>query len=192
VPSARNGPGDATAADDVTGRPTRRVCPARSARSGRGRSGARRAGASASSVTFQPSCTTASTAWYRCSMTDSSTSTGPPLDRDGRCQASAGATVKHQPNTVSRISRTRVKHQVTPERPASPGTRQPVVGPRGFEPRTCGLRVRSIGAGQSALMPPEQAICTATLPIASRCFPFLHGMRRDDTRSRVVMATSRR
>src|SRR5512132_4158207 len=61
----------------------------------------------ATSVTFQPSCTTASTAWYRCSMTDSSTSTAHlpasslgPRQGDWRvagCQASAGAAVKDQP-----------------------------------------------------------------------------------------------
>ena len=40
---------------------------------------------------------------------------GPPPERDGRCQASAGATVKDQAEPVSRISRNSVKHQVTPE-----------------------------------------------------------------------------
>ena len=67
---------------------------------------------------------------------------GPPPDRDGRCQASAEATVKDQPNTVSSISRTRVKHQVTPERPASPGTRQVAAPGVGLEPTTYGLTVR--------------------------------------------------
>ncbi len=74
---------------------------------------------------------------------------GPPpcLDRgprqedgeDGRCQASAGATVKDQPEPVSRISRNSVKHQVTPECPASPGTGHGLVPPAGIEPATRGL-----------------------------------------------------
>jgi hypothetical protein len=40
---------------------------------------------------------------------------------------------------VSRINRSGVKHQVTPERPASPGTRQPPVGAEGLEPPTFAL-----------------------------------------------------
>ncbi len=40
---------------------------------------------------------------------------GPPPERDGRCQASAEATVKDQAEPVSRISRNSVKDQVTPE-----------------------------------------------------------------------------
>ena len=38
------------------------------------------------------------------------------------CQASAGATVKDQPESVSWINRNSVKDQVTPERQASPNT----------------------------------------------------------------------
>jgi hypothetical protein len=53
----------------------------------------------ATSVTFQPSCTTASTAWYRCSMTESSSSTAHLLIERGG--------VKHQPEPPSRISRSR-------------------------------------------------------------------------------------
>jgi hypothetical protein len=44
------------------------------------------------------------------------------------CQASAGATVKHQPESVSWINRNCVKDQVTPERKASPETRHLAVG----------------------------------------------------------------
>src|SRR5205823_14902151 len=95
----------------------------------------------ATSEICQPSCTTASTAWYRCSMTDSSTSTGHLLldkagQEHGGCQGSAGATVKDQPEQVSRISRNRVKDQVTPLRKASPEARHTPVDPRGFEPLT--------------------------------------------------------
>ena len=50
-----------------------------------------------------------------------------------RCQRSAGATVKGHPNPVSRISRIRVNHQVTPERRASPETRQLTVETTGLE-----------------------------------------------------------
>ena len=65
----------------------------------------------------------------------------------GRCQASAGATrqasagagVEDQPEPVSRISRNSVKDQVTPERPASPGTRQDGVPSAGIEPAARGL-----------------------------------------------------
>ncbi len=39
----------------------------------------------------------------------------PPPRRDERCQASAGATVKHQPDPVSRINRNSDRAQVTPE-----------------------------------------------------------------------------
>jgi hypothetical protein len=67
---------------------------------------------------------------------------GPPPARDGRCQASAGATVKDQPEPVSTISRNSVKHQVTPECPASPGTRHSPVPPAGIEPATRGLGIR--------------------------------------------------
>jgi hypothetical protein len=56
---------------------------------------------------------------------------GPPPERDGRCQASAEATVNDQPEPVSRISRNSVKDQVTPERQASPGTRHLPVHPAG-------------------------------------------------------------
>src|SRR5919106_2484350 len=87
----------------------------------------------ATSTTFQPSCTTASTAWYRCSMTESSTSTAHLLlarpgprqgdGEQGHCQGSAGATVKDQAEQVSSITRSHVQDQVTPERTASPGTR---------------------------------------------------------------------
>jgi hypothetical protein len=55
------------------------------------------------------------------------------------CQASAGATVKHQPESVSWINRNCVKDQVTPERKASPETRQDLVPPGGIEPPTHGL-----------------------------------------------------
>jgi hypothetical protein len=70
---------------------------------------------------LQPSCTTASSARYRCSMTLSSTSTaylpasakGPgQADEPGHeCQASAGATVKDQPEPVSKMSRNSVNHE---------------------------------------------------------------------------------
>src|SRR5918996_5583344 len=100
----------------------------------------------ATSMTLHPSCTTASTAWYRCSMTLSSTSTahlllaqvgpGQGETRHADCQASAGVTVKDHPEPVSGISRSSVKHQVTPERPASPGTAHMVRGRAGLEPAT--------------------------------------------------------
>src|SRR5207237_5750343 len=101
----------------------------------------------ATSEICQPSCTTASTAWYRCSMTDSSTSTGHLLldkagQEHGGCQGSAGATVKDQPEQVSRISRNRVKDQVTPLRKASPEARQAVVETSGLEPPTPCLQSR--------------------------------------------------
>jgi hypothetical protein len=44
------------------------------------------------------------------------------------CQGSAGATVKDQAEQVSRISRSCVQDQVTPERRASPETRQTIGG----------------------------------------------------------------
>ena len=69
----RSGAGTCSAGgNDRRARPSR---PARSVRSRCARSGVRPPGGRATSVTFQPSCTTASTAWYRCSMTLSSTST---------------------------------------------------------------------------------------------------------------------
>src|SRR5512132_4071453 len=74
-------------------------------------------------------------------MTLSSTSTAHLPRRDGRCQASAGATVKDQPEPMSWISRNSVKDQVTPERPASPGTRHFGRGPPGI--RTPNLRIKS-------------------------------------------------
>jgi hypothetical protein len=55
------------------------------------------------------------------------------------CQASAGATVKDQPDSVSWISRNSVQHQVTPERQASPEARHLLVGAAGFEPATSAL-----------------------------------------------------
>src|ERR1043166_3737653 len=58
----------------------------------------------------------------------------------GRGQASAGATVKDQPESVSTINRNSVKDQVTPDRQASPGTRQSSVGRVGIEPTTRGLK----------------------------------------------------
>jgi hypothetical protein len=39
----------------------------------------------------------------------------PPPSLDGRCQASAGATVNDHPEPPSRITRSSVKRQVTPE-----------------------------------------------------------------------------
>ncbi len=51
----------------------------------------------------------------------------------------AGATVKDHPEQVSRISRSDVNDQVTPERPASPETRQHMVPSAGIEPATPGL-----------------------------------------------------
>ena len=77
-------------------------------------------------------------------MTLSSTSTAHLLFDlsglgDGMCQGSAGATVKDQAEQVSTISRSRVKDQVTPERPASPGARHYRVGAEGLEPPTFAL-----------------------------------------------------
>jgi hypothetical protein len=51
------------------------------------------------------------------------------LDRHPKCHASAGATVKHQPESVSWIKRSSVKDQVKPERQASPGARHFSVPP---------------------------------------------------------------
>jgi hypothetical protein len=56
-------------------------------------------------------------------------------------QASAGATVKHQPESVSRINRDSVKDQVTPERQASPEARHRIRGP--CRDRTYDTRVKS-------------------------------------------------
>src|SRR5438445_12698683 len=77
-------------------------------------------------------------------MTLSSTNTGAPSSlgterKDDRCQRSAGATVKDQPDQVSTISRNGVKPQVTPERPASPEAGHHTVPPGGIEPPTHGL-----------------------------------------------------
>src|SRR5207249_5896517 len=58
----------------------------------------------------------------------------------GMCQASAGATVKDQAESVSGISRTSVKHQVTPERRASPEARHACVGREAIEPSTRGFK----------------------------------------------------
>src|SRR5256885_13276543 len=78
-------------------------------------------------------------------MTLSSTSTAHLLatrtgEGDGMCQASAGATVKDQPESVSWINRNSVKDQVTPDRPASPETRQHTGAPG--RNRTCDTRFR--------------------------------------------------
>jgi hypothetical protein len=66
---------------------------------------------------------------------------------DCRISASAGSGwasismggVKHQPEPPSSISRNSVQHQVTSERPASPGTRQDGVPSAGIEPAARGL-----------------------------------------------------
>jgi hypothetical protein len=61
---------------------------------------------------------------------------------DDRCQGSTEATVKDHPDQVSRISRIRVKRQVTPECQASPEARQVFAPGVGLEPTTYGLTVR--------------------------------------------------
>jgi hypothetical protein len=65
--------------------------------------------------------------------------------RTGHCQASPGATVNHQPDPVSKNNRSGVKPQVTPERPASPGTRH-FLGGAG-RTRTSGRRIMSLISG---------------------------------------------
>jgi hypothetical protein len=50
-----------------------------------------------------------------------------------------------------------------------------VVGPRGLEPRTCGLRVWSEWAGQSARTPLELRVRVSLIPIVSQRFPLFHG-----------------
>jgi hypothetical protein len=54
-------------------------------------------------------------------------------------QSDRSRNIKHHPEQVSRISRIRVKPQVTPERPASPEARHHTVPPGGIEPPTHGL-----------------------------------------------------
>jgi hypothetical protein len=49
------------------------------------------------------------------------------------------------------------------------------VGPRGFEPRTCGLRVWCKRPGQSAARPLYLRVCVSVIPIVSHRFPLLHG-----------------
>jgi hypothetical protein len=61
---------------------------------------------------------------------------------DDRCQGSTEATVKDHPDQVSRISRNRVKDQVTPERQASLEARHMLAPGVGLEPTTYGLTVR--------------------------------------------------
>jgi hypothetical protein len=83
-----------------------------------------RARARSTSETFR-SC-------FTCSRTRSSPRSRQGDGQTNRCQASAGATVNDQAESVSRISRSSVKDQVTPLRPASPGTRQLDGGPKGI------------------------------------------------------------
>jgi hypothetical protein len=58
------------------------------------------------------------------------------------CHTSAGATVTNQAEHLSHISRSRVIDQVVPLCQASPGARQSLARPEGFEPPTFGLEVR--------------------------------------------------
>jgi hypothetical protein len=82
-------------------------------------------------------------------------------------------------------------------RGVAPGSREAIasgdhvllVGPRGFEPRTCGLRVRSERAGHSAGSPVSSAFASLWFPsfrIVSRSFT---GMRRDKAPNAVVIST---
>jgi len=66
----------------------------------------------------------------------------------GGCQASAEATVKDQPNTVSRISRICVKHQVTRQRTTGsvpPGGIGPSASPipLGLSPRNANQQLKA-------------------------------------------------
>jgi hypothetical protein len=67
-----------------------------------------------------------------------------------------------------------------------------VVGPRGLEPRTCGLRVWSEGAGQSAACHLSWVFASLeypSFPIVSRSFT---GMRRDRTAAVAVISITHR
>jgi hypothetical protein len=76
---------------------------------------------------------------------------------------------------VSRINRNSVKDQVTSERPGSPEAWTLLGGPPGT--RTPNLRINSpVRTCRSARwMSSELRVCVSVVPIASRCFPFLHG-----------------
>jgi hypothetical protein len=111
---------------------------------------------------------------YRCSMTDSSTSTARlpastvgPRQGHGRAetvssisrshrQRSAGSGVKDQPE-LRKGSGDAVLSSITRSTTFGPG-------PRGLEPRTCGLRVWWRSAGQSTAL---RLSCS----LASQCYP---------------------
>jgi hypothetical protein len=82
----------------------------------------------------------------------STTTEGRPIEanagdgRAGRCQASAGATVKDQPEPVSTISRNSVKDQVTPFCPAHPE--------RQADSRLSRVRIATVFEGIAAHHPP--------------------------------------
>src|SRR2546428_12118951 len=78
-----------------------------------------------------------------------------PRPGDGKCQGSAGATVQNQPDQVSKISRSRVKDQVTPERRASPETRHHSVPP-GRTGANAGQRYRTLTRNQTTIWCPRQ------------------------------------
>jgi hypothetical protein len=61
-----------------------------------------------------------------------------------------GDFVKDHPDQVSRISRIRVNHQVTPERPVSPGTRHTTVHPTG-------QKSKKMSAGRRPSPPTERS-----------------------------------
>src|ERR1700730_8146003 len=95
----------------------------------------------AASLIVRPSLMTANTASYRCSTLLSSTSTRPTSlalesagQAGGGCQGSAV--------TASQISRYWVAEQELSKWDRSPVPIHHFVRPSGFEPETCGLRVR--------------------------------------------------
>jgi hypothetical protein len=61
------------------------------------------------------------------------------------------------------------------------------VGPRGFEPRTCGLRVWCEAPGQRAARPMSWAFASHSYPSFLVVFPFLHGDKTGRHVRRVVI-----
>jgi hypothetical protein len=128
----------------------------------------------------------------------------------GRCR---GLPVQPAATPICSGSRTRATRRTSPPRPSSSCGSARVrveclrysleaptsnvflqvdrVGPRGFEPRTCGLRVWCELAGQRAVWPQSCAFASQwypSFPIISRSFT---GIRRDSTLTRVVISVSR-
>jgi hypothetical protein len=114
---------------------------------------------------------TPTTVWYRCSMTLSSTSTAhllprpPPRQGDGRCQASPGATVKHQlkPCQGSGDAGTSL---------ASRCSSSPIASPTPCRKRT--RRIRSSPTASSARLPRSAARERSNSIPRCRAFLSLH------------------